>query len=117
MKLQFSERAVLLIVLVIVCIGAAVGYVSSQSDKSPVLYEGIPYDAALLRMDKRALEEAYHGQLLKIFGVWIASGAPADATNLQNGLRIARRAYQQAAQQIARREQELLERSDDNTNR
>jgi hypothetical protein len=76
---------------------------------SAVMYQGVPLDASLLRLDKRALDEAYHNQMLKLFGVWLASGAPDEATNFINGLRIARRAYTQAASQIARRETELLE--------
>jgi len=75
----------------------------------PRLYEDIPLDATLIRMDKRALEEAYHEQLVRLFGVWLKQGAPADAQAFRNGLRIARRAYNQTAQEIAKREQELLE--------
>jgi hypothetical protein len=73
------------------------------------LYGSTPLDGTLLRMDRRALDEAYHAQLLKLFGVWIASGAPSEAANFRNGLAIARRAYGLAAQSIAKREQELLE--------
>jgi hypothetical protein len=65
--------------------------------------------AVSLRLDRRALEEAYHAQMLKLFGVWVSSGAPAEAQNFRNGLAIARRAYSLAAQSIAKREQELLE--------
>jgi hypothetical protein len=82
---------------------------SGQAVEEPRLYQGIPLDAALLHLDKRALEEAYHAQLLKLFGVWLTQGAPEDAKNIQNGLKIARRAYSQAAHQIAVREQQLLE--------
>jgi hypothetical protein len=84
---------------------------SSQQPPGPpvAIYQGVPLDATLLRLDKRALDEAYHAQMLKLFGVWLASGAPGEATNFINGLRIARRAYTQAAAQIARRETELLE--------
>jgi hypothetical protein len=80
----------------------------AQQQGDPQLYEGVPLDAMLLRLDKRALDEAYHSQLLKLFGVWLAEGAP-DATRFTNGLRIARRAYYTAAQQIARRDAELIE--------
>lgn len=73
------------------------------------LYVDVPPDATLLRMDKRALEEAYHQQLLKLFSVWLADRQGGDPTFISAGLRHTRRAYNQAAQQIARREQELLE--------
>jgi hypothetical protein len=81
----------------------------ASSVSTVLMYRGVPLDASLLRLDKRALDEAYHAQMLKLFGVWLASGAPDEATNFINGLRIARRAYTQAAVQIARRETELLE--------
>jgi len=71
------------------------------------LYEGIALDAGLLHLDKRALDEAYHAQMVKLFGVWLASGAPADATNFRRGMGIARRAYGAAAGQIAEREKQL----------
>jgi hypothetical protein len=73
------------------------------------LYGSTPLDATLLRMERRALEEAYHQQMLKLFGVWVSSGAPEEAKNFRNGLFIARRAYGLAAQSIAKREAELLE--------
>lgn len=75
--------------------------------QEPQLYAGVPSDAHLLALDKRALDEAYHEHLRKLFSVWLTSGAPADAKQITNGLRIARRAYAQAAGQIAKREQEI----------
>jgi len=78
-------------------------------EPAPNAYQGLPLDATLLRLDKRALDEAYHMQILKLFGVWLASGAPTEAENFIKGLRIARRAYAQAATQITKRESQLLE--------
>jgi hypothetical protein len=93
---------------------ADVPYVLQSESSRPVqltddLYGNTPLDATLLRLDRRALDEAYHAQMLKLFGVWIASGAPNEAVQFRNGLAIARRAYGLAAQSIAKREQELLE--------
>jgi len=73
-----------------------------------LLYEGIPLDATLLHLDKRALEEAYHQYLLLLFSIWLKSDI-AEEQRIRNGLRKARKAYNAAAQQIAKREQELLE--------
>lgn len=98
--------AVALIIVSLVGLAAVGG---QQPSEAPPLYEGLPADAALLRIDRQALEAAYHDQLKKLFTVWIASQAPSDAVNLRNGLRIARRAYNQALAQIVMREQELLE--------
>jgi hypothetical protein len=82
---------------------------SGQAPKSDFqLYQGVPFDATLLRLDRRALEEAYHQQLINLFTVWL-KGQAGDPTYFQNGLSNARRAYNQAAGQIAKREQQLLE--------
>ena len=72
------------------------------------LYEGIPLDATLLHLDKQALEDAYHQYLLLLFSTWL-KGNIAEDERIRNGLRKARKAYNAAAQQIAKREQELLE--------
>jgi hypothetical protein len=76
-------------------------------EQQSILYENIPFDPALLTLDRRALDEAYHQQMLKLFGVWLASGAPEDARNFKNGLNIARRAFGQARDQIRKREETL----------
>jgi len=80
----------------------------AEGQGDPQLYEGVPLDAMLLRLDKRALDEAYHSHLIKLFSVWLAEGA-RDATHFTNGLRIARKSYYVAAGQIAKRDAELIE--------
>lgn len=106
-----------ILVVVILMVLAAIGYMTgrwyiepsaAQAQAQGDLYGATPLDATLLRMDRRALEEAYHAQMLKLFGVWVSSGAPNEAQNFRNGLAIARRAYGLAAQSIAKREQEML---------
>jgi hypothetical protein len=73
------------------------------------LYAGIPLDAHLLELDKRALAEAYHAQLLNLWAVWL-KGQAGDPQYFANGLKIARRAYKQASEQITKREQEAEQR-------
>jgi hypothetical protein len=82
---------------------------AQTKEAPPVLYENIPFDPALLTLDRRALDEAYHAQLVRLFGVWLSSGAPEDARNFKNGLNIARRAFGQAREQIRKREEQLNE--------
>lgn len=101
--------AIILLLLVVLGCSAAVLTIVPAQPQEPQLYAGISPNSALLRLDKQALDEAYHDQLKKLFMVWIASGAPKEAVQFSTGLRTARRAYDQAAQQIAKREQELLE--------
>jgi len=79
--------------------------VDNPADASKI-YEGIPVDAKLLALDKRALDEAYHAQLQNLWLVWL-KGQAGDPTYFTNGLKIARRAYGQAVEQIARREKQL----------
>jgi len=104
MRWQWLIAAGLLLALLLI---AMAFHVQAQPNVSMQLYEGIALDAGLLHLDKRALDEAYHAQMVKLFGVWLASGAPADATNFRRGIGIARRAYGAAAGQIAEREKAL----------
>ena len=79
---------------------------SDSQQSPPQLYEGVPFDANLLALDRRALDEAYHQQIVLLFSIWIKQQAK-DATQITAGLQLARRAYNQAAGQIAKREQQL----------
>jgi hypothetical protein len=106
------------IVVIVVVIGALLFAAwnnhsrSEQVQPAPIenfIYQGVPLDAALLHLDKQALNEAYHQHLIKLWLVWLSTGAPEDARQFVSGLRIARRAYTQAAAQISRRETQLLE--------
>jgi len=102
------QGLIAVIVLVTMLSFAVIFHVYGQSQQMPTtLYEGISYDATLLALDKKALEEAYHERILHLFEIWISSGAPADALNFKNGLRITRRAYAQAKEQIEIREKQL----------
>ena len=95
-------------VLAAFSIAMAIAYSTSflPSEAEPNLYAGIPLDRHLLELDKRALNEAYHAQIIKLFQVWLTDGAhhPGPITK---GLQNARRAYNLATQQIAVREKEL----------
>jgi hypothetical protein len=96
------------IVLVILFALALFGWTTGRWDEAPGqdvdLYSGVPLDATLLWLDRRALDEAYHAQLLKLWGVWLVDGAK-DPTRFKTGLANARRAYGLAAEAIAKREQ------------
>ena len=78
----------------------------SESQEAPQLYQGVPFDANLLALDRRALDEAYHAQLLLLFSIWLKQQA-VDPRQITSGLQLARRAYNQAAGQIARREKQM----------
>src|SRR6516165_2666888 len=74
--------------------------------KDVELYRGIPFDEHLLEADKRGLDAAYEAHLIKLWSVWLSDGART-STNIKNGLRIAREAYHQAAEEIRKREQKI----------
>jgi len=106
---------IMIIVLAILFAVALYGYLTGAWDQAdaqqndPAIYEGIPVDATLLRLDRQALEEAYHDQIKHLFTIWLKSTQAGDVQAFTNGLKIARRGYTSAAQQIAKREQQLLE--------
>jgi hypothetical protein len=112
-EMTIGQRIALtfIIVLVILFALALVGFMSGRWDEAPAqavtevnLYGDVPLDATLLRLDRRALDEAYHAQLLKLWGVWLADGAK-DPSRFKAGLGNARRAYGLALHEITKREQ------------
>jgi hypothetical protein len=68
-----------------------------------------PLDAMLLPLDKKALDTAYQEQLIHLWKIYLTQGAQDIAPPLA-GLRNARRAYHHAAEQIAKREQQLRDK-------
>jgi len=71
------------------------------------VYADIPADTHLLALDRQALEQAYLARLIRLFDVWLSSTQGQDATNFQNGIRIARRGYNLATQALAKRAAEV----------
>lgn len=97
------------IVLIILFALALFGWTTGRWDEAPAetnlnLYGNIPVSNPLLQIDRLALDEAYHAQLIKLWTVWLSTGA-GDPTHFRNGLANARRAYGMAAEAIAKREQ------------
>lgn len=79
----------------------------ADAETSPVeLYAGIEPDVELLALDKEGLREAYLHKVVQLFDVWLRGSAKSDV-EISNGLKIARRSYETAAKQIAKREQEI----------
>lgn len=111
--IEQHKRLALWVVLVVVWIFLIAltfyGYVISGDSARGE--EALPVDAALVALDRRALTSAYEAHLVKLFSVWLADGAITN-THITIGLRNARRAYAQAAAQLAKREQELKKPGD-----
>jgi hypothetical protein len=93
------------VLLLIVISWLAGGQADAQAPRDD-LYADVPADPALLAIDKQSLTEAYHDQLVHLFGIWI-KGRASSTKEITEGLKIARRAYGIAAAQIARREQQI----------
>ena len=102
----------LIIVLVLLFAMAAFGYFGGRWDQAEgqeqQLYGDTPLDAMLIRLDKRALDEAYHQRIIKLWEVWL-SPTTKDATSFTNGLKVARARYSEAATAISRRERQILD--------
>jgi hypothetical protein len=108
----------LIITLCILFLLAFIGWISGGWDQADAqiarqdqvdIYAGIAPDAQLIQLDRLALREAYHQQVVALWTVWL-KGQAGDPTFFKNGLQIARRAYAQALTQISRRESEIMER-------
>jgi len=114
-ELTVGQRFLLtiIIVLVILFAMAAFGYFTggweAQGEQAePQLYGDTPLDAVVIRLDKRALDQAYENRVMRLWEVWI-SPTTRDATSFTNGLKIARARYAEAAAAIGRRERQLIE--------
>jgi len=114
-QLSLGKRIVLTVIVVLgVCLFLLIlsqflkdEAVAQSQQTATVLYEGVTFDPSLLAIDKHALDEAYHTRIVRLFDVWLSSGAPEDAQQFRTGLRVARRGYAQAKEQIDRRERQL----------
>jgi len=109
MRWQWLIAAGLLLALLLIAMAFHVQAQTKNPTDPPLLYEGLELDPILLSLDKRALEEAYHDQLKKLFGVWLSSGGPEDARNFRNGLRIARRSFDIVRDALVAREKQIIE--------
>jgi hypothetical protein len=119
--MTIGQRIVLtcVIVLVVLFVLALIGWSTGRWDEAPGqaitdvdLYGEVPLDATLLRLDRRALDESYHQQLLRLWAVWLTDGAK-DPSRFKAGLSNARRAYGLALHEIAKREAKFLQQDRD----
>src|SRR5215831_10982520 len=112
-RIIVAAAIVLAVLLVLLGLSRWIGDSAAAQQRNPgdppLLYEGLQLDPILLALDKRALDEAYHDQLLKLFGVWLSSGSIDEARNFRNGLRNARRGYALAREAISAREKQIID--------
>jgi hypothetical protein len=99
--------AIIVVVLILLSLISCLSEPGESAEPAD-LYGDIPLDAHLLRADRRALDDAYHDQLVKLFTVWLSQGA-GDSTQFRTGLKNTRRAFGLAIQGIAKREHDLVE--------
>ena len=115
-QLTWWQRVLLLVFIVAIILLAMMFLLSPIQEgqgqaitEPPQLYQGIPLDSHLLRLDRRGLEEAYHQQVINLFLVCLKDGCK-NPEYFANGMRNARRFYGQAAAQIAEREKQLIDK-------
>jgi hypothetical protein len=70
------------------------------------LYQNIPVDEHLLRLDKDALEQAYKDHVRLLFSVWLKDDISV-VHRINEGLRRGRRAYTDAATKLIEREKAI----------
>ena len=104
--LDLSQRivATLIIVVVVILLLALIGWLSGGwEDVKAEEIAASRFDGDLIELDKEAVKQAYHDQVVHLFAVWMKdeTGQPARATV---GVRQARRAYIEAMTKIEQRE-------------
>jgi hypothetical protein len=106
-ELSIGQRVVLtfVIVIVILLLLAAFGYLTGRWDEADAqVLAPSKFDSDLIAIDKEAVKQAYHDQVVHLFAVWMKDekGQPDRALV---GVRQARRAYIEAMTAIEKREQ------------
>ena len=106
--------ATAIIVLIILFILSFIGWISGGWDESRgqplvLMLPPSPFDAKILELDRRALDEAYVNKLRHLYDVYVASGREAPERPMK-GAAEARRAYIDIMKAIEAREQALKER-------
>jgi hypothetical protein len=99
-RIALAAGIVALVVIVLILISWLANADAQSNDD---LYGDIAFDPKLLVLDKQALNEAYQEQIKHLFSIWV-KGQVKGTTEITNGIRIARRAYGVANNQIEKRE-------------
>jgi hypothetical protein len=101
--LQRIALAVGILVFVILVLMFISWLTNADAQSNDNLYGDIAFDPKLVMLDKQALNEAYEEQIKHLFSIWVKGQAKGTA-EITNGIRIARRAYGIANNQIEKRE-------------
>ena len=100
-KRAIATFIAIVVIVIIMAIYCCVRDDSQAADEQ--LYQGVPLDAHLLELDKKALELAYQDHLKLLCSGWLKDDVSV-VHRINTGLRRAREAYGQAASRIAERE-------------
>jgi len=99
-----------IIIIVILIILSFIGWCGGAGGQPLVLMlPPSPFDAKILELDRRALDEAYVNKLRHLYDVYVASGREAPERPMK-GAAEARRAYIDIMKAIEAREQAIKER-------
>jgi hypothetical protein len=109
-RIALTFAIIVIVLLLLACIGFLSGRWEVEAEPDLQIYQGIPLneqiDVHLVRIDKEALDLAYKDHLKVLFSVWLRDDV-STVSRINNGLRIARRAYTHAIEQIDKRERAL----------
>jgi hypothetical protein len=107
-ELTIAQRIILtfVIVLIILFAMAAFGYFTGKWDEA----QGAPvppskFDKDLITLDKEAIKQAYHDQVVRLFAVWMKDETDQPRRALV-GINQARRAYIESMTALEKREQQ-----------
>jgi hypothetical protein len=97
-------RATIVIIIAVLLALALLFFLPDAS--SEITLPPSRYEAELIALERAAVDQAYHDQIVHLFQIWMkdAAGQPQRAIT---GARTARKAYEDVRENLARREQAL----------
>ena len=110
-SLSLLKRVILFVVIIVIVLIGMLLLTAREDVQGQSLVLMLPpskWDAQILELDKKALDEAYIEKLKALFSVWVREGLENPERPMK-GATQARRAYQEAMRNIEFREQKLNE--------
>jgi 5-bromo-4-chloroindolyl phosphate hydrolysis protein len=98
-----SLRARIVIALVAILLASLILWSAAEGETQEQIYQGVPLNEHLIKVDREALEAAYREQIKLLFSVWLKDDISV-VHRINTGLRRAREAYGLAAAKIEERE-------------
>ena len=104
MEVRLITRILIGIVTIVVVM--ILIFLAERAGGEESIYQGVPLDEHLLRLDKEALEEAYKAHVQLLFSVWLKDDIKV-VHRINTGLANGRRAYFMAREKLEERERQM----------